>query len=78
LQECHKSFRLQELRAIGPNSPSILVQPILLTSQEEPGMFGFFRHFPWVLEPYRYHSQEEVLASLDAKITTPVEARHGG
>jgi uncharacterized protein YjbI with pentapeptide repeats len=68
---------LQELRAIVPNSPSVLVQPILLASQEEPGMFDFFRRFPWVLEPYRYHSQEEVLAALDAKIIAPVEARYG-
>ena len=68
---------LQELWAIVPNSPSVLGQPILLTSQKEVAMFGFFRHFPWVLEPYRYHSEEEVLASLDAKISAPVEARYG-
>jgi hypothetical protein len=68
---------LQELQAIVPSSPSVLIQPILLASQEEPGMFDFFRRFPWVLEPYRYHSQEEVLAVLDAKILAPVEARYG-
>jgi len=39
-------------------------------------MFDFFRRFPWVLEPYRYHSQAEVLAALDAKIIAPVEARY--
>jgi hypothetical protein len=69
---------LQELRSIVPNSPSVLVQPILLASQEEPGMFDFFRRFPWILEPYRYHSQEEVLAALDTQILTPVEARYEG
>jgi uncharacterized protein YjbI with pentapeptide repeats len=68
---------LQELRAIVPNSPSVLVQPILLASQEEPGMFDFYRGFRSVLEPYRYDSQEEVLAALDAKIIAPVEARYG-
>jgi hypothetical protein len=67
---------LQELQAIVPNSPSVLVQPILLASQEEPGMFDFFERFPWVLAPYRYHSQAEVLAALDAKIIAPVEARY--
>jgi hypothetical protein len=51
---------LQELQVIVPNSPSVLVQPILLASQEEPGMFDFFRRFPWVLESYRYHSLDEV------------------
>jgi hypothetical protein len=68
---------LQELRAFVPDSPSVLVQPILLASQEEPGMFDFFRRYTWVLEPYRYHSQEEVLAALDAKIIAPVETRYG-
>jgi hypothetical protein len=67
---------LQELHAIVPTSPSVLVKPILLASQEEPGMFDFFRRFPWVLEPYQYHSREELLAALDAKIIAPVEARY--
>jgi len=67
---------LQELQAIVPNSPSVLVQPILLASQEEPGMFDFIQSFKSVLEPYRYHSQEEVLAALDAKIIAPVEERY--
>jgi hypothetical protein len=39
-------------------------------------MFDFFRRYPWVLEPYRYHSQEEVLAALDAQILAPMEARY--
>jgi hypothetical protein len=26
---------------------------------------NFFRRFPWVLEPYRYHSLDEVQASLE-------------
>jgi uncharacterized protein YjbI with pentapeptide repeats len=64
---------LQELQAIVPNNPSVPVQPILLASQEEPGMFDFFRRFPWVLESYRYHSLDEVLASLDNKVITPAE-----
>ena len=69
---------LQELQAIVPNNPSVLIQPLLLASQEEPGMFDFFRRFPWVLEPYRYHSLEEVLSTLDAQILAPVEARYEG
>jgi hypothetical protein len=64
---------LQELQAIVPNNPSVPVQPILLASQEEPGMFDFFRRFSWVLESYRYHSLDEVLASLDNKVITPAE-----
>ena len=45
---------LQELQAIVPNNPSVPVQPPLLASQEEPGMFDFIQRFPWVLETYRY------------------------
>jgi uncharacterized protein YjbI with pentapeptide repeats len=37
---------LQELQAIVPHNPSVPVQPILLASQEEPGMFDFMRRFP--------------------------------
>jgi hypothetical protein len=50
---------LQELRSIVPNNPSVVVQPILLASEEEPGMFDFFRKFPWVLEPVRYTDQKQ-------------------
>ena len=66
---------LQELRSIVPNSPSVIVQPLLLASQEEPGMWDFFRRFPWVLEPVRYTDQEELIAALDEKVIAPAEAR---
>jgi uncharacterized protein YjbI with pentapeptide repeats len=56
---------LQELQAIVPNNPFVPVQPLLLASQEEPGMFDFVQRFPWVLETYRYHSLDEVLSSLE-------------
>jgi len=62
---------LQELTAIVPYSPTLVVQPIILASQEEPGMWDFFRRFPWVLEPYRYHSLDEVRASLEDMIIAP-------
>ena len=61
------------LQAIVPTNPSVPVQPVLLASQQEPGMFDFFRHFPWVLESYRYHNLDEVLASLDDKVVLPAE-----
>jgi hypothetical protein len=66
---------LQELQAIVPNNPSVPVQPILLASQEEPGMFDFIRCFPWVLETYCYHSPDEVLASLEQIIAHADKAR---
>jgi hypothetical protein len=66
---------LQELRSIVPNSPSVLVQPLLLASQEEPGMFDFFRRFPWVLEPVRYTDKAALIAELYEKVIAPAEAK---
>ena len=66
---------LQELQAIVPLNPSVPVQPILLASQEEPGMFDFIRRFPWVLEPYPYHSLDDVVDSLEQIIARADKAR---
>ena len=66
---------LQELQAVVPNSPSIVVQPLLLASQEEPGMFDFFCKFPWVLDTHRYTDQTRLLAELDEKVIAPAEAK---
>jgi len=52
-----------------------LVQPLLLSSQEEPGMFDFLRKFPWVLEPVRYTDQNALIAALDEKVIVPSESR---
>ena len=40
---------LHELRAIVPDIPSLPVQPLIVTTQEEPGMFDFFHKYPWFL-----------------------------
>ncbi len=64
---------LQELAAIIPCSPSVFVQPLLLASQEEPGMLDFFRKFPWVLEPVRYTDQELLMAGLNEAVIAPAE-----
>jgi hypothetical protein len=66
---------LQELRAIVPDLPSLAVQPIILGSQEEPGMFDFFRPYPWVLKTHRYNSQEQLLADLSERVICPAEAK---
>jgi len=66
---------LQEVQAIVPFTPSVAVQPLLLASQEEPGMFDFLRRFPGMLEPVRYEHEKELLASLHERVITPAEAR---
>jgi hypothetical protein len=66
---------LQELRGIVPDLPTLAIQPLILTSQAEPGMFDFFRRYPWVLEPYPYDSQERLLANLKKGVLDPAEAK---
>ena len=66
---------LQELRPIVPNSPSVIVQSILLASDEHPGMFDFFKKFPWVLEPVRYTDLPTLITSLEANVIGPPDAK---
>jgi uncharacterized protein YjbI with pentapeptide repeats len=65
---------LQEIRAIVPNSPSVVVQPVLLSSQEEPGMWDFYKNFRSVLKPVRYTDKNKLIADLGAQIIDPAEA----
>jgi hypothetical protein len=65
----------QELMAIVPNLPSVPVQPLLLASQQEYGMFDHFRRFPWVLEPVLYDDQKALLTELETKVIAPAEAK---
>jgi uncharacterized protein YjbI with pentapeptide repeats len=65
----------QELMAIVPNMPSVPVQPLLLASQQEYGMFEHFRNFPWVLEEVLYDDQQTLLAELSGKVIAPAEAK---
>jgi hypothetical protein len=51
------------------------VQPLLLATQSEYGMFEHFRKFPWVLEPLLYDNETMLLASLKEKVIEPAEAK---
>jgi hypothetical protein len=64
---------LQELRAVVPTNPSVPVQPLILATQDEPGMFDYFREYPWMLEPYRYPDSTRLLAALTDKVIAPAE-----
>jgi uncharacterized protein YjbI with pentapeptide repeats len=66
---------LQELRAIVPNTPNIPVQPIITASQDEPGMFDFFHHFPWFLKVQRYDTPDELIAAIGDRVIGPAEAK---
>ena len=65
----------QELIAIVPDLPSVPVQPLLLASQHEYGMFEHLQRFPWVLAPVLYENQEVLLNELEPKVIAPAEAR---
>jgi hypothetical protein len=66
---------LQELRAIVPDLPSVPVQPIILATQEEPGMFDFYRNTRSVLSVHRYATQEQLLVDLGDKVIRPAELK---
>jgi uncharacterized protein YjbI with pentapeptide repeats len=65
----------QELMAIVPNLPSVAVQPLLLASQQEYGMFEHFKRFPWVLDTVLYQDQETLLSSLESMVILPAEQK---
>jgi hypothetical protein len=65
----------QELMAIVPALPSVPVQPLLLASQREYGMFEHFKRFPWMLEPYLYEDQNGLLAAITDKVIGPAEKK---
>ena len=66
---------LQELRAIVPDLPSVPVQPVIIASQAEPGMFDFYRRFPWFLPVHRYDTPKQLLSELSDRVIEPSEAK---
>jgi len=65
----------QELTAIIPNLPSVPVQPVILASQREYGMYDHWRRFPWVLPLFHYDDTSHLLASLTEKVIEPAETK---
>lgn len=65
----------QEQQRIVPDLPSVPVQPLLLASQHEYGMFEHFKRFPWVLGTYLYETKEELLANIKECVIEPAERK---
>lgn len=65
----------QELQSIVPSNPSLPIQPIVIGTQKEYGMFESFRDYHSVLAPYHYQSLEKLLKSLEAKVIAPAERK---
>jgi len=63
----------QELQAIIPNLPSVPVQPLLLGSSTEYGMFEHFRRYHWVLPICRYNDPAELIQSIQTMVIAPAE-----
>jgi hypothetical protein len=64
-----------ELESIVPQLPSVPIQPLILNSDYEYGLFEHIKRYPWVLEPFRYESQKDLLASLQEKVIATAEAK---
>jgi hypothetical protein len=65
----------QELMAIVPTLPSVPIQPLILNSQHEYGMFEHFTRYPWVLPVYQYIDQASLLQSLKENVIDPAEQK---
>ena len=65
----------QELQAVVPNLPSVPIQPLLLGSSTEYGMFEHFRRYQWVLPICRYDDPKELIQSIQTKVIAPAEER---
>jgi hypothetical protein len=64
-----------ELATIVPTTP-VAIQTIILKGQQEYAMFSDLKkRYRWVLRPYRYESQEALVADLDGKVISPAEAK---
>ncbi|MGC1297749.1 MAG: pentapeptide repeat-containing protein [Alloacidobacterium sp.] len=63
-----------ELGRVVPNT-KVPVQAIILDGKHEFAMFNDLLDYRWVLPPYRYQSEETLIAALSEKVIAPAEAK---
>lgn len=68
----------QELSHIIPFLPSVPVQPILLASDREYGMFDHWRSFSSVLPEFLYQNEQDLINNLETKVILPIDTWHKG
>jgi uncharacterized protein YjbI with pentapeptide repeats len=66
---------LLELQAIVPSSPKLAVQPVIIATQDEPGMFDSIEIYRSVLKTHCYNGLEQLKADLDENVIRPIEAK---
>ncbi len=65
---------LTELESVVPGLPSVPVMTIAPNKDYEDGLLKQIRRYPWVLEPYRYENQAELVASIGERVIAPAES----
>ena len=65
----------QELQAIVPNLPSVIVQPILHISDSEYGMFAHIKRYPWVLPLQKYEGTDKLNTNFVKQIIEAAEQK---
>lgn len=74
----------QELTKIVPNFPSVPVQPVIVSTQREYGMFSHFSRFPWVLETLEYSGDDihnlvgHIVDNCESRLKTTNTSDHVG
>lgn len=63
----------QELQSIIPHLPSVPVQPILLSTENEYSMFEHFKRYPWVLDTIYYKNIDDIINDVNEKVIIPLE-----
>ena len=64
---------IQEISSITKEVPSVPIKPIMLVGCEPWGMYDHPQRYPWLLPLYEYRSIENLIASFDESVLSPLE-----